>query len=181
MHPTTQQIREAIAQAIDGLSEEQMREHPEGKWHTAAILEHLAMTYGSTARVMQKVMTTGKPLATSPTFKHRAGQFLILTCSYVPSGRKAPKQVVPSQSLSGKEARELIFTTLEKMDEALAQCEHRFGSKVKIADHAVLGAIPISGWRKFALVHTRHHMKQIENLKRTYPEGKKAAAANPSK
>jgi hypothetical protein len=54
------------------------------------------------------------------------------------------------------------------MDQALAQCEERFGKKVKIADHPVLGPIPIAGWRKFHLLHTRHHMKQIDTLTSAY-------------
>ena len=177
MHPTTKQIRDAIVKAIGGLSEDQMREHPEGKWDAAAILEHLAMTYSSTVRVMQKALTAGKPIGTSSTLTHRVRRLVVLNCSYIPRGRKAPKQVVPTQAISGKEARELVLANLEKMDEALNQCEQRFGNKVKIADHAVLGPIPLSGWRKFHVLHTRHHMKQIETLARTYPKAKRHTAA----
>ena len=176
MHPTTQQIHDAIIGAIAELSEEQMRQCPEGKWDTAAILEHLAMTYSSTARVMHKALTAGKPIATSSTPKHRLRCLVVLKLSYIPGGRKAPKQVVPTQALTGKEARELILANLEKMDAALAQCEQRFGNKVKIADHAVLGPIPLGGWRKFHLLHTRHHMKQIENLAKIFPKTKRHAA-----
>ena len=164
MHPMTKQIRDAIANATDGLSESQLRLHPQGKWDTAAILEHLALTYGTTARVMQKCLAQGKPLVTSLTVKQRFAQVVVLNCNFIPHGRPAPKQVVPSGGIGGAEARELIFSNLEKMDQALAQCEERFGGKVKIADHPVLGAIPLSGWRKFHVLHTRHHMKQIDAL-----------------
>jgi hypothetical protein len=142
-----------------------MRRHPEGKWDTTAILEHLALTYGSTARVMEKCMREGRPLATSANVSHRAAQFVVLALNFIPTGRKAPKQVVPA-GMAPNEVRELIFGNLEKMDLALAQCEQRFGGKVNIADHPVLGPIPISGWRKFHILHTRHHMKQIEALVR---------------
>lgn len=175
MHPTTKQIRDAIANSTDGLSENQMREHPEGKWDAAAILEHLALTFGGTARVMQKCIGAGKPLATSTTIKQRLGQIVVLTFSHIPHGRKAPKQVVPS-GIGGREALQLIFANLEKMDQALAQCEQRFGSKVKIADHPVLGPIPLSGWRKFHLLHTRHHMKQVDALAASYAHVKRDVA-----
>lgn len=165
MHPTTKRIRDAVANCTEGLSEGQMRQHPEGKWDTAAILEHLALTYGSTARVMQKCLKEGRPLATSATFRHRVARSLVLRFSYIPSGRKAPKQVVPS-GIGGKEALDLITANLEKMDRAFTECEQRFGGKVKIADHPVLGPIPISGWRKFHVLHTLHHMKQIDALKK---------------
>lgn len=161
MHPITAQIHSAIVQATDGLTEEQLRRHPEGKWDSASILEHLALTYGSTARVMDKCIREGRPLATSATAKHRAAQLLVLRLSFIPGGRKAPERVVPT-GLPGKEALQLIFSNLEKMDESLGRCEERFGRNNKIADHPVLGPIPISGWRKFHLLHTRHHMKQIQ-------------------
>jgi hypothetical protein len=61
-------------------------------------------------------------------------------------------------------ARELVFANLQKMDEAFAECEQRFGCKVNIADHPVLGAISLNGWRKFHVLHTLHHVKQIEGL-----------------
>ena len=165
MHPTTENIREAIATTIEGLTEEQLRRHPEGKWDSASILEHLALTYGGTARVMDKCFREGRPLATSATVRHRAAQLLVLGFSYIPGGRRAPERVVPT-GIGSKEAIELIFSNLKKMDEALQKCEEQFGSKKKIADHPVLGPIPISGWRKFHLAHTLHHMKQIKTRAR---------------
>ena len=176
MHPTTKQIRDAIANSTDRLNEDQMRRHPEGKWDSAAILEHLALTYGSTARVMQKCLREGKPLATSATLKHRAARLLLLRFNYIPSGRRSPAKVAPT-GINGREARELIFANLEKMDQAFAQCEERFGTKIKIADHPVLGPIPLSGWRKFHVLHTRHHMKQIDARASAYTRISPAATS----
>lgn len=176
MHPTTKQIHDGIANSIDGLTEAQMREHPEGKWDTAAILEHLALTYGSTARLMQKCLKEQRCLATSPNFKQRVAKSMVLTFSYIPTGRKAPERVAPA-GISGKEARELLFANLEEMDAAFARCEERFGSKAKVADHMVLGPIPISGWRKFHVLHTLHHIKQIDTLAKMYARSKGNAVA----
>ena len=167
MHPTTKQIRDAIANSTDGLTEDQMRQHPQGKWDTAAILEHLALTFGTTARVMQKCLREGRPLATSAKFQQYIAQIAVLKFSYIPTGRKAPERVLPT-GISGREARELIFANLEKMDAAFAEAERRFGHKTKIADHPVLGPIQISGWRKFHVAHTRHHMKQVDGLVRDF-------------
>ncbi|HWC16841.1 MAG TPA: DUF1569 domain-containing protein [Terriglobales bacterium] len=178
MHPTTKQIHDAIATTTQGLTESQMRRHPEGKWDSAAILEHLALTFGSTARVMEKCLREGRALATSSSAKFRVRQLVVLGLNYIPGGRKAPERVVP-KGISGKEALELIFANLEKMDRVLEQCEERFGCKKKIADHPVLGPIPIDGWRKFHLLHTRHHMKQIqERAKVSQDRGNVLAATN---
>ena len=178
MHPISAEIRNAIAKATEGLTEEQLRHHPDGKWDSASILEHLALTYGGTARVMDKCVREGRTLATSATLRHRAAQLLVLGFSYIPGGRKAPERVVPT-GIGSKEALQLIFSSLETMDEALRKCEEQFGSRKKVADHPVLGPIPISGWRKFHLLHTRHHMKQIEERARgTTPASGQLAAAN---
>jgi glutathione S-transferase len=177
VHPITKQIRDAIANATEGLSETQMRQHPEGKWDTAAILEHLAMAYGSTARLMDKCIGEGRPLATAATFKQRVGRVIVLGFSFIPGGRKAPERVVPTLSVGGKEALQMIFANLEKMDQALARCENRFGSKVDVADHLVLGPIPVDGWRKFHLLHTRHHMKQIDAIRRDFGVAQQNVAA----
>jgi len=176
MHPITAEIHCAIVQATDGLTEEQLRRHPQGKWDSASILEHLALTYGSTTRLMDKCIREGCPLATSATAKHRAAQLLVLGLSFIPGGRKAPARVVPT-GLAGREALQLIFSNLEKMDQALRTCEERFGSNNKVADHPVLGPIPISGWRKFHLLHTRHHMKQIQERSGTVKSARQTANA----
>ena len=175
MHPITAEIHSAIAKATDGLTEEQLRRCPAGKWDSASVLEHLALTYGSTARVMDKCLREGRPLATSATVKHRVAQLLVLGFSYIPGGRKAPERVMPT-GIDGKAALQLIFSNLEKMDDALRKCEEQFGGRANIADHPVLGPIPISGWRKFHLAHTRHHMKQIGERARGATPGKLAAA-----
>jgi len=174
MHPIIEQIHQAITTATQGLSESQMRQHPEGKWDSAAILEHLALTFGSTALVMEKCLREERTLATSSSTKFRIRQLVVLGLSYIPGGRTAPQRVTP-KGISGQEALELIFANLEKMDRALAECEERFGCKQKIADHPVLGPIPITGWRKFHLLHTHHHMKQLEE--RARGEQKRTAAA----
>ena len=178
MRRTSAEIRDAILAATEGLTEEQLRRHPEGKWDSASILEHLALTYGSTARLMDKCIREGRTLATSATIRHRAAQLLVLGFSYIPGGRKSPERVAPA-GIGSREALRLIFSNLEKMDEALDRCEERFGSKQKIADHPVLGPIPVSGWRKFHLLHTRHHMKQIqERARRANRANHKTATAN---
>ena len=177
MHPITKQIHDAIANATEGLSENQMRQHPEGKWDTAAILEHLALAFGSTARLMDKCVGEGRTLATAATVKQRLGRMVVLGFSYVPGGRKSPERVMPTQSLSGQQALQMILGNLEKMDQALSRCESRFGKKLDVADHPVLGPIPVDGWRKFHLLHTRHHMKQIDALRAGFGAQQKIAAA----
>ena len=62
-----------------------------------------------------------------------------------------------------------IRKNLAEMDEAINACESKMGSKIRIADHPVLGPLTVAQWRKFHMVHTRHHMKQIVALRDAHP------------
>lgn len=167
MHPMLQQTADAIERAINGLSEAQMEQHPEGKWSVGNILEHLSLTFTSTTRVMSKCLAEGRPLTTKGNFRNLVARLLVIRFSFIPNGRNAPKVVVP-KGIPASQARAVILQNLGEMDEILAKCEDRFGSSAKVADHAILGPIPIWEWRKFHLEHTLHHMKQVAILAAAY-------------
>ena len=163
----------AIEQEINGITPEEMARHHEGKWCTAEILEHLALAFGSTAKVMQKCVECGHSTASKPKLRDRVVSGVVTRLRYIPAGRKAPKHVVP-KGIQAQEAQRLVFENLKVMDAAMQRCEEQFGVKVKIADHPVLGPLSLRGWRKFHMTHTRHHMKQIERLR--YETGRSAKA-----
>jgi hypothetical protein len=164
MDSTLQRVQDAIEAATRGMTAEQLVQHPEGKWSAAGVLEHLSITFSGTARLMRKCMEGGKPLGSAPTLTQRFATLLVTGWGYFPTGRPAPEFSRP-QGLSGEAALQTIRENLAAMDQALAECEQRFGSEVKMADHVVLGPLTIPQWRRFHLVHTRHHMKQIARLR----------------
>jgi hypothetical protein len=51
------------------------------------------------------------------------------------------------------------------MDKAIAECESRYGKATRLLDHPVLGPLTAHQWRRFHVVHGKHHVKQIENLR----------------
>jgi hypothetical protein len=164
MDSTLQHVKQAIEAATGGMTAQQLVQHPEGKWSAAGVLEHLSITYGGTVRLMRKCMEEGKPLGSAPTLKQRLAVMLVTGWGYFPTGRPAPDFSRP-KGLDGEAALRTILENLAAMDTKLAECEQRFGSEVKIADHVVLGPLTIPQWRRFHLVHTRHHMKQIARLR----------------
>jgi len=165
----------AIEEAIDGMTLEQMTIHCKGKWCTAEILEHLALAFGSTAKVMQRCVDCGQPSGSKPKLRDRFVSGVVTGLGYIPEGRKAPKHVVPI-GIPAQEARALVFQNLKGMDEIMQRCETQFGTKVIIADHPILGPLSLTGWRKFHWVHTRHHMKQIARLRNESTATAKAMA-----
>ena len=158
-----QQIRDSIAAATQGMSTSQLTWHPEGKWSTAEILEHLSLTYSGTSAGCARCLKEDKPLARSPGLRDRVATLVVVTLGHLPEGRQSPAAARPR----GVPAETVVADTDQKivaMDENLRKCEERFAG-VRLMDHPVLGPLTVRQWRKFHWVHAMHHVKQIERLR----------------
>jgi hypothetical protein len=162
MDPHLTQLQIEISSVVGGLTEEELNAHPPGKWCTAEILEHLYLTYTGTTKGFQRVLEAGKPKVTPPTWMQRGGALLVFGFAYLPSGRESPAMARP-KGLPTEKVRAEIAAKIAEMDAILATCESRFGAHTKVLDHAILGPLTINQWRKFHLVHGRHHLKQIRS------------------
>jgi hypothetical protein len=159
-----QRLQAAIASATLGMSIEDLRRHPEGKWSTAEVLEHLYLTYTGTVKGFERCLHEGKPLARTPMLKDRMRTFVVTGLGHLPEGRKAPERTQPRGMLADEVTRE-IGLRISAMDEVIAQCEARFGKRTRVLDHPVLGPLTARQWRKFHWVHGQHHLKQIRKLR----------------
>jgi hypothetical protein len=163
MDSLLEELKQALESAVEGMSNEQMSWHPADKWCVAEVLEHLYLTYTGTVKGFERVLEAGKPLAARASMRHRWRRLVVLGFSYLPEGRKAPKQTVP-RGLPVEKVRAEIGVKLAAMDAIVAQCEARFG-RGKVLDHPILGPLTAAQWRKFHLIHGRHHVKQIDKLR----------------
>jgi len=163
MDPHLDRLRHEISSAIAKLSPERLIAHPPGKWCTAEILEHLYLTFTGTTKGFQRVVESGQPKVTSPTWKQRGRALVVLGFGHLPAGREAPVFLRP-RGLSPEIVQKDIVVKLSEMDAMLAVCETKFGERARVLDHAILGPLTVSQWRKFHLVHGRHHLKQIRQL-----------------
>jgi hypothetical protein len=165
MGASLEQTLADLEAAIAGMSEPEFAAAPAGKWSISQILEHLSITYASSNdRVIAKVLSSG-PSYTPPNFKQRVATFSVTTLGYLPTGRKAPEFTRPK----GRPTAEIladIRRALPEMENGLAECERRYGSR-KIADHPILGALNARQWRNFHRAHTRHHLKQIASRRQS--------------
>jgi hypothetical protein len=159
-----EELRQVLESAVGGMSSEQLSRHPPDKWCAAEVLEHLYLTYTATIKGFEKVRAGGKPLTTPASIRQRWRTLVVLGFSYLPEGRKAPKNTEP-RGLPLEKVRTEIGLKIAAMDEIIAQCEARFGQETKILDHTILGPLTAAQWRKFHLVHGRHHAKQIRRLR----------------
>lgn len=163
-------LQEEIATALGGISADQLSWHREGKWSAGEVLEHLYLTYTGTIKGFERLMQAGKISVTKANWKQRAGNFLVLRFSYMPPGRKAPAMARP-KGLPREKVLAEIVPKISEMDEMIRLCEERFGNG-KLLDHAILGPLTATEWRKFHLVHGRHHLKQIRRLREAAKSGR---------
>lgn len=163
MDSLLEELRQALESAIKGMSDEQMSWHPAEKWCAAEVLEHLYLTYTGTVKGFERVLEVGKPVVARASMRQRVRALVVLGFNHLPEGRKAPKNTVP-RGLPAEKVKGEVALKIAAMDEIIAQCEARFG-RGKVLDHPILGPLTAAQWRKFHLIHGRHHVKQILRLR----------------
>src|SRR4051812_37061456 len=154
----------ALDAATRDLTPAQLSFHAPGKWCATEILEHLTITFDTTARRLEKLAQKEEVVTLRPTLQQRAFAGVVTGFGYLPSGRKAPDFTVPT-GLDADVVLRRIREDLVAMDAALHACIERFGQRRRIANHPVLGPLNARQWARFHWVHTRHHLRQIEQLK----------------
>src|SRR5258706_3677217 len=158
------QLQRLLASSIRDMTPEQLTCHPEGKWSPAQILEHLNLTYVGTIKGLQRCLESGAPSASSDRGRMRWQRLIVVRVGYFPQGRKSPERVLPRGTPAQQVTAE-ILENVARMDAVIQECETRFGRTKPVADHPVLGPLTASEWRKFHLVHAKHHAKQIRRLR----------------
>lgn len=165
MHETVERTLRVVEDAVAAKSEADLSAKPQGKWSAAEIIEHLAASYHSTAKGMERVIAHGPP-GERPTLKQRLATFVVVTMGRLPEGRQAPEFTIP-KGIGFQQAMTLLRDGVELMDSAITRCEEQFGKSTKIANHPILGPMTAQQWRKFHFVHAQHHAKQIQQRSAT--------------
>jgi Protein of unknown function (DUF1569) len=155
-----ERLRRELEEATRGAGAGTLAEAPPGKWNAAQILEHLFLTYKGTNRGLEKCVEQGAPSGTSATLKHRTAALVVVGLGYMPGGRTAPERATP-RGTPFEEVRQSIGAELQRMASNLDNCERCFGAGTKIMDHPFLGPLTAREWRKFHLIHGRHHLRQL--------------------
>jgi hypothetical protein len=162
MDSDLESLLSVLQNATERMSEKEMEWHPAGKWSAAEVLEHLYLTYTGTIKGFERLLEAGKPLSTRASLKQRAQATFVFSFNYLPSGRKAPAQTVP-RGLAAEMVRTEMYGKIAAMDQIIRECERRFGAG-PLLDHPFLGPLTAKQWRRFHLIHGRHHSRQIAHL-----------------
>ena len=176
MQPWLEQLRQELEEATRGMSDEQWKRAPEGRWNSAQILEHLGRTYGGTAKLVEKSLagvnnaagsgeggvptSTGRHETRPVTMKERWFQFVVIGMGRFPSERRSPSFALP-EGMPATEALQKTMSGLQRMTTALDAAEQRWGKSQRIGAHVYFGPLTIAQWKKFHYLHGHHHVKQI--------------------
>ena len=171
MHGELDRLYREMAAALSGLSAAQTQArptaHPE-KWSIQQIVEHLCRTYHASVPAIQGRVEKGTSTRAVPSLQQRLGQFFLISLGQFPRGREAPEAVwppLPSDPVDGAELCARVRAALEPLDEVIEEGERIFG-KARAASHMILGPLSMQQWRRFHLIHGRHHVKQIWEIRR---------------
>lgn len=172
MHPVFLKLDQELSRALAGLApvDLQARSSKEpASWTIHQIVQHLILTYASTTAAIEIRLQKGHPTQSAASAEQRIARFFVLQLGWIPGRNKAPPEVNPdaASALAATTADDLlteISAALSTMDSVLARAEQHFGS-ARCHSHFVLGPMSIADWRRFHLVHGRHHLRQIAEIR----------------
>jgi hypothetical protein len=67
--------------------------------------------------------------------------------------------------MTGNELLEILREEMDQMDHLLDDCRHRFGIQ-RAAAHFLLGPLRVDQWRRFHVIHFRHHLQQLQRIEK---------------
>ncbi len=160
-------LERELAHCLYGLTADQTQLRPPGrpqKWSIQQIVEHLLLSYEATETAINVRVAKQSPTRASPSIPQRVGQYTVIRLGYFPAGRKAPPLVTPGAtelSSSGEELTHAVAEHLSRLDVLFDEAERMFGGSARSVSHMILGPLSIDQWRRFQVIHGRHHLKQI--------------------
>lgn len=176
MHAMLEDLHRRYRQSLAGKDRDCCQLHParalRGKsdaWSTQEVIEHLLLTYRNTSALFDRYLARNAPSERPITRKHRALQFLVIRCGGFPRGGSAPEAVRPGKSgmpaMTGDELCACMRAELEKLDAKIEECSKAF-AKTSFAPHFIFGPLTADQWRRFHFVHGRHHLKQLDRIRK---------------
>lgn len=166
MHPRLERIRQLLESTAGALTPDQLTRRPGGRWSPAQILEHLERAFTITAAGLRRAMDGGVRPVAPLTREQRLAQFVVLTCRYIPSGRRSPKEAEPTETPDPELALSAALEGLSVLDAALEYAAQHHGEERRLLPHPILGPLSVAQWRRFHGVHVRHHCRQIRERSR---------------
>jgi hypothetical protein len=172
MHPVLQQVFDGYRPTLADRPATWCQLHPrqdDRLWSAQELIEHLVLTCRSTTRELEKRLERGHPTRAHSTSLQWFLQLVVLSFGRMPRGVPAPIFARPEQlhwnAMGGSELLESLRQEMDHMDERISECRQRFGIQ-RVASHFLLGPLRPDQWRRFHVIHIRHHLEQLKRIEK---------------
>lgn len=155
-------------QQLDEIPDEQFDVTPSiGGWSYAEMYSHiLQANLGSSIAAEKCCRKTG--VSTNKGL-NLWGWYTFLTNSFPPVKTRPPAQMdAVTKKITKEDARNLIIRLRKRLDELVPLLAKSDG-EWKVA-HPALGMLTGPQWIKFIRIHTQHHIKQLNRIKKSFPQ-----------
>lgn len=138
---------------------------PDGGWSYAKVYSHiLQANLGSSIAAEKCTMSSCKP-----TSKGRSliGLFVLTFNRFPPVRVKTPREIVarnPVKKISKEDARNLIVKCRKRINEIVPLIKN--ASPYCRIRHPRMGMLNARQWFKFILIHSNHHLKQLDRVEK---------------
>ena len=171
MHPVLRAAFDDVAAELRHFDTTSSAVHPCGRphcWTVQQVIEHLVLNLEATRTALEIRLDKGRP--ERHTTRSRAEwvlQLMVLSAGHMPKGVPATAETTPDTRLAATGVRELsqrLETAIDRLDATLDHCRQRFGME-RVGRHFLLGPLRVDQWRRYHVLHLRHHLRQIEEVR----------------
>jgi hypothetical protein len=175
MDPVLHRLEAELSRPLRELTGPQTQyfpQHDSQRWNICQIVQHLLLSYASTVSSFEERLAKGRPTRSRATPSQLFARFFVFGTGVIPVRRQAPEITLPPAQApqpppTGDVLISSISAGLAKMDKVLDSAEGYFHSSPCLS-HFAFGPLSIPQWRRFHLVHGRHHIRQIRAIRREY-------------
>ncbi len=145
---------------LAGKAEVSWQQAPPGKWTSAQIVEHLALALEMSAKTFASRSVKEPMSRRGTTFLEKVGKVFTFGLGRFPPGLKAPERTTPPPQVDGRTAEAHFRSALAAWD-AVERDLLPARRNDLFVKHPRLGDLTLEEWRRFHVVHARHHARQI--------------------
>ncbi|MGZ3752525.1 MAG: DinB family protein [Mucilaginibacter sp.] len=140
---------------------------PGGGWSYAEVYSHiLQATMGSSIALEKCTLSNCKPTVKGRTL---IGMFVLTFERFPPFKVKVPKAIesrIPASKISKEEAKNLLIKCRKRINDVAGLI--RDSSPHCKYKHTRLGMLNARQWFKFILIHSKHHLKQLDRIEKKF-------------
>jgi hypothetical protein len=138
---------------------------PAGKWNSAQIVEHLAISLEGSSKGFDSRRDKPPMTRRSKTVVERLASFCIVGLGWFPPGRKAPAGSRPAEQVDRRRVETHFREGIERFNRIAPELLQSRPTDLFVK-HPRLGDLTLGEWMQFHRIHCAHHAKQIRERAR---------------